>query len=237
MVTVWPISSTVRSSLPTSDNQDILTILEPFLNRDEEGEKIFTSNADYLNRYTIFVNNGGIPCYDNETGAQVTAATNVRFFSNYRYTVYMPTDAAIEAAFAKGLPTWEEIAEYLKIDDATGSTTLEDEELNERGPKAAAMVTQLINFLNRVRCKRCELQCDERLQESPCPRLHHQGFQQRPHHQRFLVCRNARNRWCVGLQVNGRWPLRLRLVISRCGKALLEQIPYNPINLPTSYEK
>ena len=130
-----------------TDNQDILTILEPFLNRDEEGEKIFTSNADYLNRYTIFVNNGGIPCYDNETGAQVTAATNVRFFSNYRYTVYMPTDAAIEAAFAKGLPTWEEIAEYLKIDDATGSTTLEDEELNERGPKAAAMVTQLINFL------------------------------------------------------------------------------------------
>ena len=93
------------------------------------------------------MNNGGIPCYDNETGAQVTAATNVRFFSNYRYTVYMPTDAAIEAAFAKGLPTWEEIAEYLKIDDATGSTTLEDEELNERGPKAAAMVTQLINFL------------------------------------------------------------------------------------------
>ncbi|MGM9685313.1 MAG: hypothetical protein ACI3YI_03695, partial [Bacteroidaceae bacterium] len=54
-----------------TDNQDILTILEPFLNRDEEGEKIFTSNADYLNRYTIFVNNGGIPCYDNETGAQV----------------------------------------------------------------------------------------------------------------------------------------------------------------------
>lgn len=37
----------------------------------------------------------------------------VRFFNNYRYTVYVPSDDAIEAEFAKGLPTWYEIEDYL----------------------------------------------------------------------------------------------------------------------------
>lgn len=133
-----------------TDNQEILNILEPFLNyREVDGvrEKIYSSNKDYLNRYTIFVNNGGLPCYDNETGNQVTSATNVRFFSNYRYTVYLPTNDAMQQAMNKGLPTWEDIAEYLQIDPETGQTTLEDDELQERGPIAAAMVTSLINFL------------------------------------------------------------------------------------------
>ncbi len=130
-----------------TNNQNILTILEPYLNRNEDGEKIFNSNADFLNRYTIFIDNGGIPCYDKVSGKQVTAATNVRFFSNYRYTVYMPTDNAITEAISKGLPTWDEISRYLQIDEVTGNTMLTDEELQKRGPIAAAMVTALINFL------------------------------------------------------------------------------------------
>lgn len=133
-----------------TDNEAILTLLKPYLNYqiiDGVKEEIFTSNADYMNRYTIFVNNGGIPCYNHETGDQVSTATNVRFFSNYRYTVYMPSDDAMTAAFSKGLPTWDSIKEYLKIDDETGATSLEDAELEERGPIAAAMVTSLINFL------------------------------------------------------------------------------------------
>lgn len=124
--------------------------MKPYLNYqviDGVKEEIFSSNADYLNRYTIFVNNGGIPCYDHTTGDQVSTATNVRFFSNYRYTVYMPSDEAMTAAFNKGLPTWDSIKEYLKIDDESGTTALEDAELEERGPIAAAMVTSLINFL------------------------------------------------------------------------------------------
>lgn len=130
-----------------TDNEDVLTLLEPYLNRDAEGEKLFQSNKEYIERYTIFINDGGIPCYDHSTGNKVSAATNVRFFSNYRYTVYMPTDAAIVDALGKGLPTWESIKEYLKIDPETGTTSLEDEELQKRGPIAAAMVTSLINFL------------------------------------------------------------------------------------------
>ncbi len=134
-------------SLCLTDNQNILTLLEPYLNRDSEGEKIFNSTKDYLNRYTIFINNGGIPCYDKTTGAQVTQATNVRFFSNYRYTVYMPTDESIQDALDKGLPTWQDISRYLMIDEESGTTSLEDDELQRRGPIAAAMVTSLINFL------------------------------------------------------------------------------------------
>ena len=133
-----------------TDNQDILTILKPYLNYQEiDGvkEEIFSSNADYLNRYTIFVNNGGIPCFDKETNNQVATATNVRFFSNYRYTVYMPNDNAMRDAFDKGLPTWDDIRAYLQIDEESGSTTLEDAELEQRGPIAGAMVTSLINFL------------------------------------------------------------------------------------------
>ena len=59
----------------------------------------------------------------------------------------MPNDDAMKAAFEKGLPTWKDISDYLMIDEQSGSTTLEDAELEERGPKAAAMVTSLINFL------------------------------------------------------------------------------------------
>ena len=133
-----------------TDNQEIMDLLKPWLNYEEiDGVRteIYTSNTDYLNRYTIFVNNGGIPCYDHTDGSQVSTATNVRFFSNYRYTVYMPSDAAMQKAIDNGLPTWDSIREYLKIDPETGSTTLEDSELEERGPKGAAMVTVLINFL------------------------------------------------------------------------------------------
>lgn len=31
------------------------------------------------------------------------------FFNNYRYTVFVPTNEAVKAAIAAGLPTWEEI--------------------------------------------------------------------------------------------------------------------------------
>lgn len=34
---------------------------------------------------------------------------NVKFFNTYHYSVYVPTNAAVQAAIAKGLPTWETI--------------------------------------------------------------------------------------------------------------------------------
>lgn len=134
--------------LCNADNDDILKTIEPFLNRtlDEDGKEVtIYSTKEYPKRYSIFVDNGGLPCFDQTSGDQAATATNIRFFNNYNYTVYLPTNEAIEAAIEKGLPTWESINEVLKIEE--GETMLTDEELTEVGPKAAAMVTCLINFI------------------------------------------------------------------------------------------
>ncbi len=131
-----------------TDNEEILEALEGYLNRDEDGATIYSSTSEYINRYTVFVNNGGLPCYDKETGGRVSSSTNVRFFSNYRYTVYLPTDDAIEDAIAHGLPTWESIREYLELDkEEEDRSELTEAEEEARNQKAAAMVTTLINFI------------------------------------------------------------------------------------------
>lgn len=135
-------------NLCLTDNEDILEMLEPYLNRDEEGNKIYSSNTEYTNRYSIFVRGGGLPCFDKETGSQASTATNVRFFNNYRYTVYLPNNAAVEQAEAQGLPTWESIREYLELDkEPEDRTELTEEQEAARCTKAAAMVTTLMNFI------------------------------------------------------------------------------------------
>ncbi|MBP5769755.1 MAG: hypothetical protein J6W75_00115 [Bacteroidaceae bacterium] len=48
---------------------------------------------------------------NDQTGNGGGIDNNVQFFNNYRYTVFVPTNEAIEAAVAKGLPTWETIEE------------------------------------------------------------------------------------------------------------------------------
>lgn len=82
----------------------------------------------------------------------------VRFFNNYRYTVYAPTDAAIDAELAKGLPTWESIKSYLDANllaevklaaDKSNQDEYDRVKTHNDGikAKAQAMVTVLINFL------------------------------------------------------------------------------------------
>ena len=130
-----------------ADNSEILETLKPYLNKDAEGKDIYT-NAEYLKRYAIFVNGGGLPCFDKQTGTIVTQATNVRFFSNYRYTVYVPSDAAIQTAIEAGLPTWQSINSYLELDkEPEQRTEMTEAEEEARNVKAAAMVTALMNFL------------------------------------------------------------------------------------------
>ena len=70
----------------------------------------------------------------------------VRFFSNYQYTVYVPTNAAMERALANGLPTWNEIAEYLE--DSRVHDDMKGEYIPEEcKAKAQAMLTMLTCFL------------------------------------------------------------------------------------------
>jgi len=79
---------------------------------------------------------------------------NVRFFSTYRYTVYIPTNSAVEAEIEKGLPTWESIEEF--INNAKQEIQYKEEHSSIYNPeedtkayklKAQAMCTALLNFV------------------------------------------------------------------------------------------
>ena len=94
-------------------------------------------------KYFIFENNGGLPCFDKNTGDKITESTNVRFFNNYQYTVYVPTNEAVQEAHAKGLPTWQDVREFLKID----SDDKPEAPSSADSLKAAAMVTSIVNFV------------------------------------------------------------------------------------------
>ncbi len=97
---------------------------------------------------------------DASTSTEITNARNkyrifetnemsenvVRFFNNYRYTVYIPTNDAMQKAYDQGLPTWSEISDFV---DANCDPELVTDEtlLAENKAKAQAMITCLVNFL------------------------------------------------------------------------------------------
>ncbi len=100
------------------------------------------------NRYNIFIDGKGLPCYDKKTGSVAQTATNVRFFSNYRYTVFVPTNEAVQAAIERGLPTWQSIRDYLHLDtDPELRPEYTPEVEQARFEQAKAMVTVLVNFV------------------------------------------------------------------------------------------
>ena len=58
-------------------------------------------STDSLKKYSIF--------YKPQSGSEWPADYAVPFFSTYHYSVYVPTNEAIDAAYALGLPTWEQV--------------------------------------------------------------------------------------------------------------------------------
>lgn len=101
------------------------------------------------NKYAIFANNG--------SGGRLTAngSSLVRFFNNYRYTIFLPSDDAIAAAIERGLPTIGDIENFVGLhcsgknwdgdkDEATGMP------VNQL--KAQAMYTCLVNFIKYHFC-------------------------------------------------------------------------------------
>lgn len=101
------------------------------------------------NKYAIFANNG--------SGGRLTAngSSLVRFFNNYRYTIFLPSDDAIAAAIERGLPTIGDIENFVSLhcngknwdgdkDEATGMP------VNQL--KAQAMYTCLVNFIKYHFC-------------------------------------------------------------------------------------
>ena len=78
---------------------------------------------------------------------------NVRFFNTYRYTVYVPTNDAVKEQFAKGLPTWETIEQYLDEREAYVIAHENDPGFDVDSATTAyketaqAMITCLLNFV------------------------------------------------------------------------------------------
>lgn len=68
----------------------------------------------------------------------------VRFFNNFRYTVFVPSNAAVRSAIGAGLPTWETIHDFMSthVFNNTNSQEKENAKL-----KAQAMITELNNFI------------------------------------------------------------------------------------------
>lgn len=113
-------------------------------------------------KYKIFLrgdnNNTGagdfnVPDIDPKTHNQL-----VRFFNNYRYTVYVPNNAAVQKEIDRGLPTWEGIDEYLnqnlqKVPELAKdkSNQAEVDRIKAANSvvklKAQAMIVTLVNFL------------------------------------------------------------------------------------------
>lgn len=93
------------------------------------------------NKYRVFTTTDVNPA----NGEQL-----IRFFNNYRYTIYIPTNAAIQEAYAKGLPTPQQIYDFI---DA--NTTYEADDVDQENgkmtadaqAKALAMATMLVNFV------------------------------------------------------------------------------------------
>lgn len=129
-------------------------------------EKIFLINTDFAdkngnvkdvskwkteqNKYAIFAANGKDA--DRQTAKE---SFLVRFFNNYRYTIFLPSDDAVAAAIEKGLPTIEDIENFVSLhcsgsnwdgekDEATGMP------VNQL--KAQAMYTCLVNFIKYHFC-------------------------------------------------------------------------------------
>ena len=91
---------------------------------------------------------------------------NIQFFNNYRYTIFVPTNEAVQQAIADGLPTWEDIYEdyhshckpYYEEDPETGELTpkldpdgeieyTDELETYEDSIRIAAKITYLTNFV------------------------------------------------------------------------------------------
>ena len=108
-----------------------------------------TQRESALKKFKIFISDNGLDY-------------NVQFFNNYRYTIFVPTNDAVAAAIADGLPTWEDIREDFRthckpeIDEETGEPKLDPDgeivytdslQTYEDSVRIAAKITYLTNFV------------------------------------------------------------------------------------------
>lgn len=84
---------------------------------------------------------------DNVQGTSTYCPANkeqlVRFFNNYNYTIYVPTNDQVAVARANGLMTWDEIYAWV----AEKTNDYEDDLSEADRVKARTMITVLVNFV------------------------------------------------------------------------------------------
>ena len=84
---------------------------------------------------------------DNVQGTSTYCPANkeqlVRFFNNYNYTIYVPTNEQVQAARDMGLMTWDEIYAWV----AEKTNDYEDDLSEADRVKARTMITVLVNFV------------------------------------------------------------------------------------------
>lgn len=91
------------------------------------------------NKYRVFTANDVNPA----EGEQL-----IRFFNNYRYTIYVPSNDAIKAAYEKGLPSVESISNFIEMNGFDTDDDLVKDSLSvENQQKVLAMATMLVNFV------------------------------------------------------------------------------------------
>lgn len=118
--------------LCTGMTDDILTktgtvVFDPDASTEDQRKELL--------KYKIFANNNGLD-------------QNVTFFTKFNYTVYVPTNAAIEKEIAeKKLPTWESIQAYIDqySEDPQWEVGINGEPSYKE--KAKAQVALLLNFI------------------------------------------------------------------------------------------
>lgn len=151
-----PIQSTVNSvysvlyndgseSSPYSKFMELCQVPENVLEEAGFADEFSDSKekAKAIAKYMIFTTTN--PCMDY----------NVRFFSTYQYTVYVPTNEAIEKEImTKGLPTWQSIEDYINnakdnIAKKEAANPFYNPEMDVKAykEKAQAMCVCLLNFV------------------------------------------------------------------------------------------
>jgi ribosomal protein L31E len=93
-----------------------------------------TGGKSEADKYNICVLNNGLDY-------------NVNLFDSYNYTVYVPDNDAMRAAYALGLPTWDDVRAI--YNDYVGDNASEHSEEEEQAAKAKAMamIDEINNFV------------------------------------------------------------------------------------------
>ena len=131
---------------------DLCSNFDDDLIDDMDMKKVYDSNGQLIEKptaaqkaqqdrkYCVFWDNYGLD-------------QNVSFFNNYNYTVYVPSNAAVNAAINAGLPTWTTLRE--EFDAAPKDTVRDDKgELTEewyfRNTNDSLRIAAKINYLINV---------------------------------------------------------------------------------------